>query len=93
MNTIRDTIREHLEENLLYGKGDLADDASLLEAGLIDSTGVLELVAFLEGRFGIRVADTDIVPANFDSVAGLVAYVQSSLHAAPEHATLADHAD
>ncbi|MGG5817690.1 acyl carrier protein [Falsiroseomonas sp. HW251] len=93
MNTIRDTIRQQLEDNLLYGKGDLTDDASLLEAGLIDSTGVLELVAFLESRFGIKVEDTDIVPANFDSVAGLVAYVQSRLRDAPARAAMADHAD
>jgi len=93
MNILRDTIRQHLEDDLLYGKSDLADDASLLDAGLIDSTGVLELVAFLEQRFGIKVQDADIVPAHFDTVAGLVGYVQSRLQPAEaERMPVADHA-
>jgi acyl carrier protein len=97
MTSIRDEIRDHLEENLLYGRKGLADEASLLDAGLIDSTGVLELVTFLEDRFGLTVEDADIVPANFDSVAGLATYVEARLHTASRRATIADsvadHAD
>jgi acyl carrier protein len=53
----------------------LADDASLLDHGVIDSTGVLELVTFVEDTFAIAVADDDMVPANFDSLAAIAAFV------------------
>lgn len=53
----------------------LADDASLLDQGLVDSTGVLEIVAFLEERFGVAVADEELLPENLDSVARLAAFV------------------
>ena len=46
----------------------LADDTSLLELGIVDSTGVLEVTAFLEGEYGIEIADHEIVPANMDSI-------------------------
>lgn len=53
----------------------LADNASLLDHGIIDSTGVLEIIGFLESSFGIVVADRDIVPENMDSVAAIAAFV------------------
>lgn len=70
-------IREFVVENFLYGQGgdQLSDDDSFLGRGLIDSTGVLELVTFLETRFGIRVDDRDLVPANLDSLAKLRDFV------------------
>jgi acyl carrier protein len=55
----------------------LVDDNSFLDAGIIDSIGVLELVAFLEEKFQIKVEDEEIIPENFDSVNKLVAYVLS----------------
>ncbi len=54
---------------------DMAGDQSMLQAGMIDSTGVLELVAFLEGHFDIAIADADIVPENLDTIDALVAFV------------------
>lgn len=74
-------IRNFIAENFLFreGRASLGEDESLLEAGLIDSTGVLELVAFLEQRFGIRIPDADMVPENLDTVRGLVAYVDAKL--------------
>lgn len=72
-------IREFIKENFMFreDRGELADTESLLEAGLIDSTGVLELVAFIETEFSIQMADTDIVPENLDSVQTIVRYVGS----------------
>ena len=70
-------IRGFITENFLF-RGDgpgLADEDSLLEAGMIDSTGILELVTFLERGFGIAVADAEIVPENLDSIAAIVSYV------------------
>lgn len=54
----------------------LDDTTSLLGQGILDSTGVLELVTFVEAQFGIAVADDDLVPGNFDSLAALTAYVE-----------------
>jgi acyl carrier protein len=74
-------VRAFIEDNFLFRSDDaaLAADASLLDAGLIDSTGILELVGFLEGTFGIVVADAEIVPANLDSIAAIAAYVDGKL--------------
>ena len=54
----------------------LSDDASFLEEGIVDSTGVLELVLFVEETFQVTVEDQEIVPENFDSVNKLAAYIQ-----------------
>lgn len=56
-------------------KGSLPHDEDLLDADLIDSLGITELVAFLESNYGITVADEDLVPDNFRSVNGIVAFV------------------
>ena len=69
-------IRDFVITNFLFGKADgFSDDESLLENGVIDSTGVLELVSFLQERFDIRIEDDEIIPANLDSVDNLVHYV------------------
>jgi acyl carrier protein len=69
-------IREFVITNFLFGKGDdLGDDESLLDNGVIDSTGVLELVSYLQDRFDIRIEDDEIIPANLDSIHNLVDYI------------------
>lgn len=77
-DTIRSQIRAFILENFLFGdtSQQVADDVSLIENDLVDSTGVLELVAFLEADYAIKVADADIVPANLDSVDAITAFVQ-----------------
>lgn len=77
-------IRDYIIENFLFGDASpLADDQmSLLDNGIIDSTGVMELVAFLEGDFGLSIADEELVPENLDSVANLAAFVQRKQAAA-----------
>ena len=54
----------------------LADDASLLDAGIVDSTGVLEVVQFLETEFGLEVQDHEIVPENVDSISRIAAFIE-----------------
>ena len=77
-DTIKAELRTFIVENFLFGDGHpLENGTSLIENDLIDSTGILELVSFLEERFGIAVADTDIVPANLDSIERIAAYVAS----------------
>jgi acyl carrier protein len=73
-------IRQYIQDNLLYGDTVALDDsASLLDAGIIDSTGAMELVAFLETQFGIRIDDRDLVPENLDSIAAMDAFVSRKL--------------
>jgi acyl carrier protein len=81
MSDVSIKVRRFVEENFLFreDRAVLSDGDSLLDAGLIDSTGVLELVAFLESEFLISMADADIVPANLDSIAAIVAYVNGKL--------------
>ena len=76
-NDLQRSIREFVEMSFLFREGRvrLDDDESLLAAGLIDSTGILELVAYLETQFGIVVEDNEIVPENLDSVNRITAYV------------------
>ena len=69
-------IRAYLVENFLLGQGEgLDDESSLLDSGIIDSTGVLEVVAFLEETFAIRVDEEELVASNLDSVQNLAAFV------------------
>lgn len=73
---IESEIREFVVNNFLFGKADgLTDDESLLENGIMDSTGVLELVGFLQERFDIQIEDDEIVPSNLDSIKNLARYV------------------
>jgi len=74
---IKEKIKGFIVENFLFGSDDssIGDDDSFLESGIIDSTGVLEVVGFIEDEFGIEVLDEELVPDNFDSLSKLVAYV------------------
>jgi acyl carrier protein len=79
MPDIKTTIRTFIIDNFLFGDTTqpLAEDTSLIEADLVDSTGILELVAFLEDQFGFTIADAEIVPANLDAIASISAFVMS----------------
>ena len=73
---IQPEIYDFVLENFLFGKADgLSSDDSLVGKGVIDSTGVLELVSFIQQRFGIRMEDQEVIPDNLDSIAKLVAFV------------------
>ena len=77
MQSIEQRVAQFIRENFLFrdDRAEIPATESLMEAGLIDSTGVLELVAFLEGSFNIRMADADIVPANLDTIRGITDFV------------------
>lgn len=81
---IEDQLRNFVVQNFLFGDAGRAPgrDDSFLELGLIDSTGVLELVAFLEQHFQFKVGDAELVPDNLDSLSALVAFVQRKSAAA-----------
>ncbi len=74
-------IRGYIVENFLLGEDDgFADSDSLLESGVVDSTGVLELVMFLETSFKIEVQDEDLVPENLDTIRDLASFVERKLN-------------
>jgi len=69
-------IRDFVTSNFYVPDGDtLADDASLLDAGIIDSTGVLEVIGFIEETFEVEVEDEEMLPENLDSIAAIAGFV------------------
>jgi len=75
-----ETVREFIVENFLFGDaGSLNEDTSFLAEGIVDSTGILELVFFLEETFGISVEDDELVPENMDSLHNIAAYIERRL--------------
>lgn len=78
---IAEQIRDFIAESFLFGPSDeLRDDESFLESGILDSTGVLQLVDFLEQAYGVKVADEEVIPENLDSIAKISAYLQRKLN-------------
>jgi acyl carrier protein len=77
-------LRQFIVENFLFGKEDapLANGDSLLELGVIDSTGVLELVSFIEQKYGFTIQDEELVPDNLDSIDRLVDFVKRKIEIA-----------
>ncbi len=77
----KEKIRQFIIETFLFDADDAAldDDESLLDLGIIDSTGVLEMVAFVEEEFGIEVNDEELVPENLDSISNLAAYIEKKV--------------
>ena len=85
MKPIEELIRKHIAETMLFSRNGFpySDDTLFLEAGILDSTNVLQLVMFIEEQFGFTVNDRDVIPDNFDSVNRLSSYVRRATAAAP----------
>ena len=83
MLNVEQDIRTYIAQDILFNNDGYpyADGDSFLEEGIIDSMGIMELVAFVEENFGINVQDEELVPDNFDSVEKLAAYVRRKLPA------------
>jgi acyl carrier protein len=80
--TIEGEIRAFLSANFpLSASGTLDADQSLVESGVIDSLGVLELVEFLDEKYGLQIAEEELVPENLDSIARIVRFVSSKVGA------------
>lgn len=84
--SIREKVRQFIEERFLAGAGleSISDDSSFLENGIIDSTGVMELVDFLEDSFVIKIQDEELIPENLDSIDSVVAYLEKKMALSPE---------
>ncbi len=80
---IANDVRSFVIGNFLLGQeGSLRDDASFLEEGIIDSTGILELVSHLEETYGIEITEEELVPENLDSISRIAAYLSKKLNGA-----------
>lgn len=81
---LRDRIRHFILENFLFtdDTSAIAFDDSLLERGIVDSTGMLEIVLFIEEQFGIRMMDEEMVPENLDSVNNISNFIECKQQAA-----------
>lgn len=79
---IKSTVRDFIVNELLFGQGEVADNASFLEQGIIDSTGVLELVGFIESTYGIKVENEDLTPENLDSLNAIAGFLERKRGAA-----------
>ena len=76
MDHLATSLRQFITENFLFGmEEEFSDDDSLLDRGIIDSTGVLELIAFLESAYGVVVEGDELLPENLDSVANLTRFI------------------
>jgi acyl carrier protein len=82
-DTFAAEIKAFIVSNFMFGQeGDgLADDQSFLESGIIDSTGLLELVSFVEQQYGISIADRELVPENLDSLRNISQFVARKVEA------------
>ncbi len=78
MSEHKKRIREFMLDNFLFDDDEstLADDASFLDQGVVDSTGILELINWLEETFSIQVFDVEMIPENLDSVNKLLAFIK-----------------
>lgn len=76
--SIENKIRAYVAENFLFGDAtQLGANDSFLDKGIIDSTGILEIVMFLEEEFGVKVADSEMLPENLDSIGNIVRFIES----------------
>lgn len=81
MDLLRAQVRDFIGQNFLFGDdGSSLDDAApLMEQGILDATGVVELVLFLEETYGITVAESELRPEHFETVDAIAAYVAGKL--------------
>jgi acyl carrier protein len=81
MENIKQQIVDFITTNFLFDDNQrgLGEKDSLLETGVIDSTGVLELIAFIEETYGIKVEDEEIIPENLDSIVDIAYFIEQKL--------------
>ena len=80
MIELRDRLKAYIVENFLFGDDNNFDDStSFLESGIIDSTGILEVISYLEESFGIKINDNELIPDNLDSIDNIQNFVTRKL--------------
>lgn len=85
-DVVLDQVRDFIVTNFLFGDAAKApgDTESLLQSGIVDSTGVLELVEFVEEDLGVPVADQETIPANLDSIRNIADFVERKRSGSPQ---------
>lgn len=79
---MRDKIRLYIVDNFLFGDSqDFDESSSLLKSGVVDSTGVLEIVSFLESEFSIKIKDEELIPEHLDSIDNMLLFLETKLGA------------
>jgi acyl carrier protein len=85
--TVQDRVREFvLEYFYVSDSAELTDEISLIDSGIVDSTGMMEIILFLEGEYGIHIEDHETIPENLESIFRIATFV------AQKHAAVADRA-
>ena len=80
--TLLDDIREFIVENFLFGEdGGLKDNSSFLEEGIVDSTGIMQLVSFIQEQYLIVIEDEELTPENLDSIQKVANFIQEKRRA------------
>ena len=80
-------VRQYIVDSFLFGEAaGLGDETSFLEEGIVDSTGMLELIMFLEESFHISVEDDELIPENLDSIQNIARYLDQKLIHNDQHA-------
>jgi acyl carrier protein len=79
--SVQQETRAYIVDNILFGDGErLEDDVSLQKSGILDSTGFLEIITFIEERFGVNVADSEVVPENFETLRKISEFVERKIN-------------
>jgi acyl carrier protein len=87
MSNYESALTDFIKQELLHGRpAPISQDQDLLSAGIIDSLGILRMVAFIENQFGVRVPDEDVVFENFQNVSAMVRYIVQQKEAAGQPA-------
>lgn len=80
-------IRHFIVENYLFGRDNgFGEEESFLDRGILDSTGVMELIAFIEGRFGVKIEDHELLPENLDTLSSLARFIEQKVFLAKPYA-------
>jgi acyl carrier protein len=81
VNAIEQELRNFLTENfvIVSDASPIGKTESLIETGIVDSTGLLELVSFIETRYGLEIPDQDLLPENFETIANISTYVAARM--------------
>ncbi len=79
MSDMQKTVLDFIRENFIMGRSEVSldPDESLIESGVMDSTGVLELVEFLESTYKIKIEDEELIPENLETINNIVKFLQS----------------
>jgi acyl carrier protein len=77
MQDVQQRVKRFVMENFFVSDpSEIGDDTSLIATGLVDSTGMLEVITFLESEFGVRVRDQEMVPNNLETISRIAAFVE-----------------